>query len=117
MLVVLITTFLRSPFFKAGIGSILSALLLLYTIILIIRSFALPKLLMSVYTGIAVIAFVLRLSASLDWIPEFNQPFGLFAKLFLPSIWAVLSIGLGETSFQFLKSRWTRYGVTSVSIC
>ena len=68
LLVILVATFAVSPFFKAGLGSILSALLLLYTITLIIRSFALPRFLVAVYVLIAISAFGIEVSVSLGWL-------------------------------------------------
>ncbi|MDJ0708108.1 MAG: hypothetical protein QNJ46_32955 [Leptolyngbyaceae cyanobacterium MO_188.B28] len=44
LLIVLIFVFFTSPFLKAKVGGIFSALMLLYTIILIIRSLKLPRI-------------------------------------------------------------------------
>ena len=74
LLIVLIATFAVSPFLKVG-GSILSALLLLYTIILIIRSFTLPKILVVVYIAIALVAFGIQVSSSLGWLSSLDPAF------------------------------------------
>ncbi|MEM9903620.1 MAG: ion channel [Cyanobacteria bacterium P01_D01_bin.44] len=92
LLFVLIVTFFISPFLKAGIGQVFSALLLLSTIIVTIRSFALPKLLFSVYSAIALMAFGLELAANLGWIPFLNQTFALLAQ-------AIYALYLGGAAY------------------
>ncbi|MEO1400943.1 MAG: ion channel [Cyanobacteria bacterium J06635_1] len=92
LLIVLIVTFFISPFLKAGIGHVFSALLLLYTIIVIIKGLALPRLLFSVYSAIALMAFSLELAANLDWIPFLNQPFALLAQ-------AIYALYLGGAAY------------------
>ena len=81
LLVVLIVLFLLSPFLKSGIGSIISDLLLLYTIVLVIRSFTLPKSLLFIYIAIASSSFFMQLSINLGWSPPFNQPFNMLSKI------------------------------------
>lgn len=81
LLIVLVTTFLLSPILQAtGIGSIFSALLFLYTVVLILRSLTLPRALFSIYLAIACIAFGSQVSLSLGWDPTFNQTFSLIAQ-------------------------------------
>ena len=77
LLIVLTIIFLLSPFLKAGIGSIISDFLLLYSIVLIIRSLTLPNSLLLVYLAIAGLAFCLQLNIGLGWAPSFNQAFDL----------------------------------------
>jgi len=105
LLLVLIATFLISPFLKAGIGNILSVLLLLYTIILIIRSLALPKLLFLIYVAIALIAFSLEVSASLGWVPSFNLTFALFSQ-------AIFALYLGGAAYWIGRDILTSSKVT-----
>ena len=80
LLVVLIFTFVVSPFLRDGIGNILSISLLLYTIIIVVKSFALPRRLMIVYDAIAIIAFCLEVMSSLGWINYLNQPLSLISQ-------------------------------------
>lgn len=80
LLIVLAITFVVSPFLKAGIGNILSISLLLYTIIVVVNSFALPRRWLALYSAIAIIAFGLAVSSSLGWISYLNQPFSLIAQ-------------------------------------
>ena len=83
LLIILIVLFLLSPFMKAGVGSIISDLLLLYSIILIIRSLTLSKLLRSIYIAIASLAFCLQLNINLGWAPSLNQAFDLIFQIIL----------------------------------
>ena len=83
LLIILIILFLLSPFLKTGLGSIISDLLLLYSIILIIRSLTLSKLLRSIYIAIASLAFCLQLNINLGWAPSLNQAFDLIFQIIL----------------------------------
>ena len=105
LLIVLIATFLIAPFLKAGIGNVLSGLLLLYTVILVIRSFALPKILFLIYIAIALMAFALEVSASLGWMPLFNQQFALFSQ-------AIFALYLGGTAYWVGRDIFTAPKVT-----
>ena len=80
LLIVLITIFLLSPFLKAGIGSIISDLLLLYSIILIVRSLTFPRSLLLIYMAIASLAFCLQLNVNLGWHPSLSQAFDLLSQ-------------------------------------
>ncbi|MEO0536898.1 MAG: ion channel [Cyanobacteria bacterium P01_A01_bin.123] len=80
LLIVLIFTFVVSPFLRDGIGNIFSISLLLYTIIIVIKSFALPRRLMMVYGAIAIIAFCFGVMSSLGWISYLNQPLRLISQ-------------------------------------
>ena len=83
LLIILIILFLLSPFLKTGFGSIISDLLLLDSIILIIRSLTLSKLLRSIYIAIASLAFCLQLNINLGWAPSLNQAFDLIFQIIL----------------------------------
>lgn len=80
LLITLIFVFFVAPFLKSGIGAIVSALLLLYTIVVIIRSFALPPLLFWLYGTIALLAFVFQVIASLGFNALFNPSLDLIAQ-------------------------------------
>ncbi|MGD1907849.1 MAG: ion channel [Leptolyngbyaceae cyanobacterium] len=80
LLIVLIVIFLTAPFLRAGLGGLFSVSMLLYTIIVIIRSFALPRPLMTAYSAIACLAFGLEVSSSLNWVPAFNVVFALTSQ-------------------------------------
>ena len=103
LLIVLVVAFLVSPFLKTGIGSILSALMLLYTIILIIRSFTLPKILFSIYTVIAVIAFGLELIVSMRWAPSFNLSFALLSQVIFTLYLGGAAYWIGRDIFNTSK--------------
>lgn len=81
LLVVLIVLFLLSPFLELGIGGIVSDLLLLYTIVLVIRSFALPRGLLFIYIAIAGSSFFMQVSINLGWSLPFNQAFEVLSKI------------------------------------
>lgn len=105
LLIVLVATFAVSPFLKAGLGSILSALLLLYTIILIIRSFTLPRALVAVYIAIALIAFGIQVSASLGWLSSLDQAFAAIPL-------AIFAIYLGGSAYWIGQDIFKAYRVT-----
>lgn len=92
LLVILIVLFLLSPFLKAGVGSIISDLLLLYSIVLIIRSLTLSKRLLMIYVAIASLAFCLQLNINLGWDPSLNQAFDLMFQ-------TVLSLYIGGAAY------------------
>ena len=96
LLIVLIVVFCISPFLKAGIGSILSALMLLYTIVWIIRSFALPKISFSVYIAIAFLGFGLQVISSMGWTTSFNSVFALLAQ-------TIFAIYLGVAAYWIAR--------------
>lgn len=99
LLIVLIATFLISPFLKSGLGNLFSALLLFYTMIVIIKSFDLPKLWVITYVAIATMAFVVQLNGRTHWIATSHQaslaifPFAIFALyLGVAAYWIGLDI-------------------------
>ena len=82
LLIVLGLTSFVAPFLEAVVGSIVLPLVLLYTIILIIRGFSLPQFLVTVYTAIAVTAFVMQLVANIgSWTNPLNVTFALAAQI------------------------------------
>lgn len=80
LLIVLIFTFVVSPFLQAGVGNIFLISLLLYTIMLIISSFPLPRKLLAVYAAIAIIAFSLEVVSSLNGGFYLNQTLSLISQ-------------------------------------
>ncbi len=80
LLAVLIVNFLASPFLNGVIGGLLSALLLLYVMVVIVKSFALPKTLYWSYIVVAVLAFCLQLNPNFGWIATLALPFSLMAQ-------------------------------------
>lgn len=80
LLIVLAVTFLVAPFLKAGLGNILSISLLLYTIIVVINSFALPRRLMMIYGAIAITAFCLEVISNLNGGFYLNKPLTLISQ-------------------------------------
>lgn len=105
LLVILVATFAVSPFLKAGLGSILSALLLLYIITLIIRSFALPRFLVAVYVLIAISAFGIEVSVSLGWLFSLNQAFAVIPL-------AIFAIYLGGAAYWIGQDIFKAHRVT-----
>lgn len=96
LLIVLIVVFCISPFVKNSLGSILLALMLLYTIILIIRSFALPKISFLLYSAIAFLAFGLQVISSMGWTTSFNNVFALLAQ-------TIFAIYLGVAAYWIAR--------------
>ena len=105
LLFVLIFTFVVSPFLQAGLGNIALISLLLYTIIVVIKSFALPRRLMMVYGAIAIIAFCLEVYASLGLAAYFNRPFSLIAQV-------IFAIYLGGAAYWIGRDIFTTPEVT-----
>ncbi len=99
LLIVLIFTFVVSPFLEGGIGNILSTSLLLYTIIIIIKSLPLPRRLLMVYGAIAIIAFCLDVYASLDLAVYFNRPLSLIAQIIFAIYLAGAAYWIGRDIF------------------
>ncbi len=109
LLLVLIVTFLISPFLKASIGSIISAFMLLYTIILTIRSFTLPRLFLYVYTAIALTAFCLQVSTSMGWASPSSTAVALFPQ-------AIFALYLGGAAYWIGKDIFTANEVTTDTV-
>ena len=99
LLIVLATTFVVSPFLQTGIGNIFLISLLLYTIMLIISSFSLPKKLLTIYGAIAIIAFCLEAIASLNEGFYLNQTFSLIAQIVFAIYLAGAAYWIGRDIF------------------
>lgn len=100
LLIVLAVTFVVSPFLQAGIGNILSISLLLYTIIVVINSFALPRRLMMVYGAIALTAFCLELIATFGEVSYLNKPFTLISQAIFAIYLAGAAYWIGRDIFN-----------------
>ncbi|MEL6224462.1 MAG: potassium channel family protein [Cyanobacteria bacterium J06627_8] len=105
LLIVLVANFCVSPFLKVGIESLASAFLLFYTLIVIIRSFSLPKFLVSVYTAIAFIAFFLQISAIMGWLAFPEQSLELVPQV-------IFVIYLGAAAYWIGRDIFTTSRVT-----
>ncbi len=99
LLAVLVITFLASPFLTGGLGSILSALLLLYTMIVIVMSLSLPRLWVGVYVAIATTAFAIQLSAALGWRANTSQPLSLFPQVIFALYFGAAIYWIGRDIF------------------
>ena len=99
LLIVLATTFVVSPFLQAGIGNILLISLLLYTIMLIISSFSLPRKLVTIYGAIAIIAFCLEAISSLNGGFYLNQTFSLISQIVFAIYLAGAAYWIGRDIF------------------
>ena len=101
LLTILIATFSLSPFFEANVGSILFASLLLYTIILIINSFPIPKPLFWLYIVVAAKPLVCRQSQRWAGYPyRMTKRLRFWLRVSLYSIWVLRPSGLGEIFLQ-----------------
>lgn len=80
LLGVLIANYLVTPFLQGGLGSLISALLLLYVMVVIVKSFSLPPKLFWAYVFIAVLAFSLQLGPRVGWTTTATLPFSLLAQ-------------------------------------
>ncbi|ESA33140.1 ion channel [Leptolyngbya sp. Heron Island J] len=80
LLAVLIITFVATPFLSGSLGGILSALLLMYTMIVIVMSLPLPKWWVVGYVAIAISAFTIQLSASMGWRDNSVQSLSLLPQ-------------------------------------
>lgn len=109
LLIVLIVSFFISPFLTAKTGSILTALMLLYTIVVIVKSFALPSILVSLYLAVAVVAFGLQVAASLEVFSLFNRSVALFAE-------GVFSLYLGGAAYWIGRDLFETPEVTADTV-
>ncbi len=99
LLAVLVITFLASPFLTGGLGSILSALLLLYTMIVIVMSLSLPRLWSGVYVAIATTAFTIQISSTIGWIDDLNQTLSLFPQVIFALYFGAAIYWIGRDIF------------------
>ncbi|NEP01825.1 MAG: hypothetical protein F6K58_24845 [Symploca sp. SIO2E9] len=96
LLVVLITNFVLDPFLRGVTGQLFSSGILLYAIIIIIRTFSLRQKLFRIYFSVAILAFGLETVTRLGWYsPE--------AIFFLFFVQAVYTIYLGAAAFLILR--------------
>lgn len=109
LLIVLTATFLAAPFLKAGIGSVVSALLLFYSIVLIIRSFTLPRLFFYIYVAIALTAFCLQVSTSIGWVSPSSAAVALFPQ-------AIFALYLGGAAYWIGQDIFTSPEVTADTV-
>ncbi|MEM7795955.1 MAG: potassium channel family protein, partial [Cyanobacteria bacterium P01_C01_bin.118] len=100
LLIVLAVTFTVSPFLQAGIGNVLATSLFLYAILVVIKSFALPRRLMMIYGAIAIIAFCLEVMSSLGWISYLNQPLSLISQTIFVIYLAGAAYWIGRDIFN-----------------
>lgn len=99
LLIVLAVTFVVSPFLKAGIGNILVISLLLYTIIVVVNSFALPRRWLAIYGAIAITAFSLEVISSLIDVSYLNRPFTLISQIIFAIYLAGAAYWIGRDIF------------------
>lgn len=99
LLLVLVVIFIVSPFLQDRIGNIFAISLLLYTILVIIRSFRLPWKLLAVYGAIATAAFCLEVVSTLGWVSYLNQPFSLIAQAIFAIYLAAAAYWIGRDIF------------------
>ena len=99
LLIVLFVTFLVSPFLSQGIGNIFSISLLLYTIFVIIRSFSLPRKLLTIYSAIAIAAFCLEVFSRIGRIDHLNKPFSLTVQIIFAIYLAGAAYWIGRDIF------------------
>ncbi len=99
LLIVLAITFVVSPFLQASIGNLLSISLLLYTIIVVINSFSLPRRLLIVYGAIAIAAFCLEVISTFGLVTYLNRPFSLTAQIIFAIYLAGAAYWIGRDIF------------------
>lgn len=109
LLFVLIATFLVSPFLKSGIGSMLSALLLLLTMLIIIHSFKLAKLYTWIFTAIAILAFIVQINTSIGWLLDPDRTLSV-----LPLI--IFSLYFSGAAYWISKDLFTTPQITADTI-
>ncbi|MEM9809380.1 MAG: potassium channel family protein [Cyanobacteria bacterium P01_D01_bin.56] len=99
LLIVLAVTFVVSPFLQTGIGNIFVISMLLYTILVVINSFALPRRLLIVYGAIATTAFCLEVISTFGWVTYLNPPFSLVAQIIFTIYLAGAAYWIGRDIF------------------
>ncbi|EDX87367.1 hypothetical protein S7335_5076 [Synechococcus sp. PCC 7335] len=110
LLISLLVTFFASPFLEGRLSSIFFPLLLLSTMILLTKSLSLPRALLSVYTAIAVLAYLLILGANLGWMGDaLSIRYALIAQ-------SVYAIYLGGAAYWIGKDIFTAAEVTADTI-
>ncbi|MEM9091489.1 MAG: potassium channel family protein [Cyanobacteria bacterium P01_F01_bin.53] len=109
LLIVLLATFVISPFFQTGLGNILPVLLLLYTIIVIIKGFGLPRGWVVVYGAIALIASGLQIFSELSLAASYNQSFSILSQ-------AIFVIYLGSAAYWIGQDIWRTPDTTADTV-
>jgi len=97
LLIVLVINFLVSPLLGQGIGNFVSAVLLFYTIVLIVWSLSPSKILLSIYVAIAAIALCLQTTPIGSWTTSFSVPLALLSQ-------AIFVLYLGIAACLILKA-------------
>ena len=85
LLIVLVTNFILAPFLHETIGELVSSGILLYAIIIIVRTFSLNQILLRIYLGIAGLAFILGNMTRLGWY----SPEGNFFLFFIQAVYTI----------------------------
>lgn len=109
LLVVLITNFVIAPFLSGIIGELLSSAILLYTIIIIVRTFYLRQKLFRLYFGVAVLAFGLEAVTLFGWY----SPKAIFFLFFIQAVYAIY---LGAAAFLILRDILLSQQITADTI-
>ena len=109
LLVTLAITFFVAPFLKGGFNSIFAPLMLLSAILLVTRSFSLPKFPMSAYTVIAVIGYLLHLGAGLGWLQDYSIGASLIGR-------GIFALYLGGAAYWIVKDLFKTPEVTADTI-
>ena len=109
LLIILIVNFVLAPFLDGIIGKFFSSAILLYAIIIIVRTFSLHKKFFLLYLGIAVLAFALENTANFGWY-SFNTTF------FLLLIQGVYTLYLGIAAYLIVRDILLRSEVTKDTI-
>ena len=93
LLSILIFRFLTSPFLSGGIGEVISALIMLLTLVSIVRIFCLQKQLFLFYITVAILVFIIEIITNLNLIYTFDIPFVLF-KVTIYSLYLGMAVWL-----------------------
>ena len=96
LLIVLVTNFVLAPFLRGNVGELALSFLFLYAIILVVRTFSLNQTLLRLYSGIAVLAFLLEIVGRFGWYESVNIAF-------LLSIQVVYILYLGVAAYLILR--------------
>ena len=113
LLIILVTNFVLAPFLQGIIGRLFSSTILIYTIIIIVRTFSLHRKLFRLYLGIAGLAFGLEIVTLFGWYLETRSIYILSQSVY--------AIYLGVAAFLILRdillSQHTTADTIRGSIC
>lgn len=109
LLLSLVVTFFAAPFLEGSIGSVILPFLLLTTILSVTKSFARRRALAVAYTAIAATAYILLLSANLNWISGSTIRYGVIAQ-------GVFALYLGGAAYWVGKDIFATSHVTADTI-